>query len=75
MKLAFELIIIPPALYHCGEGSVKRETVVVEIPDDLIPERIRKGMEKDADFNREYASKITYVTDGNNNNVKRYNEN
>lgn len=73
MKLAFELVIIPPALYHCGEGSVKRETVVVDISDDLIPERIRKGMEKDADFNREYVSKITYVTEGNNK-VKRYNE-
>lgn len=67
MKLAFEVIIIPPALYHCGEGSVKRETVVVEIPDDMIPERIRKGMGKDADFTREYVSRITYVTEGNNN--------
>ena len=73
MKLAFELTVIPPALYHCGEGSVRRETVVVEIPDDLIPERIRKGMEKDADFNREYVSKITYVTEGNDK-VKRYKE-
>ena len=73
MKLAFELIIIPPALHYCGEGSVKRETVVVEIPDDLIPERIRKAVEKDADFNREYVSKITYVTDGTIK-VKRYKE-
>ena len=73
MKLAFELIIIPPVLYHCGEGSVKRETVVVEVPDDLIPERVRKAMEKDADFDREFVSKITYVTEGNNK-VRRYKE-
>ena len=73
MKLAFELTVIPPALHHCGEGGVRTETVVVEIPDNLIPERIRKGMEKDADFNREYVSKITYVTEGNTE-VKRYQE-
>ena len=73
MKLAFELTIIPPALYHCGEGSVRIETVVVEIPDDLIPERIRNDIGNNVKLDREYVSRITYVTEGDNK-LKRYNE-
>lgn len=67
MKLAFEIVRIPDLVLHTGNGDVINEVVIVEIPDDIIPERIRNDIGNSADLDREYVSKITYVTEGNNN--------
>jgi hypothetical protein len=74
MKLAFEIVRIPDLVLHTGNGDVINEVIIVEIPDDIIPERIRNDVGNNADLDREYVSRITYVNDGNDN-VKRYNEN
>lgn len=60
MKLAFKVNTVPPNLYYAGQGEVIKQTIIVDIPDDVIPERIRKIASGKLE-EREYISEITVL--------------
>lgn len=45
MKIGFCLTIIPPALYHLGEGGAQPELVEVEIPDEKLPQLVKDALD------------------------------
>lgn len=50
MKIGFCLTIIPPTLYHLGEGGAKPELVEVEIPDETLPQLVKDALDDSKDY-------------------------
>lgn len=50
MKIGFCLTIIPPALYHLGEGGAQLELVEVELPDEKLPQLVKDALDDSKDY-------------------------
>lgn len=50
MKIGFCLTIIPPALYHLGEGGAQPELVEVELPDEKLPQLVKDALDDSKDY-------------------------
>ena len=50
MKIGICLTIIPPTLYHLGEGGAKSELVQVEIPDENLPQLVKDALDDSKDY-------------------------
>ena len=61
MKLGFIITVIPPYLYHTGEGSAEKKMVIIEIPDEQIPKIIKDATNENNDHI--YLSDIVRLSD------------
>ena len=50
MKIGFCLTIIPPYLYHRGEGGAQPEIVEFDIPDDGLPQLVKDALDDKKDY-------------------------
>lgn len=50
MKIGFCLTIIPPSLYHLGEGGAKSELVIVEVSDEKLPQLIKDALDDSKEY-------------------------
>ena len=50
MKIGICLTILPPCLYHLGEGKDKSEIVLVDIPDDKLPKLVQDALDDSKDY-------------------------
>lgn len=50
MTIGICLTIIPPTLYHLGEGGAKPELVMVEIPDENLPQLVKDALDDSKDY-------------------------
>lgn len=50
MKIGFCLTIIPPSLYHLGEGGAKPELVEVEISNENLPQLVKDALDDSKDY-------------------------
>ena len=50
MTLGFCLTIIPPTLYHLGEGAAKPEIFMIDIPEDNLPQLVKDALDDSKDY-------------------------
>ena len=50
MKIGICLTIIPPCLYHTGEGGAKSEIVFVDIAEDKLPKLVQDALDDSKDY-------------------------
>ena len=50
MTIGIYLTIIPPTLYHLGEGGAKPELVMVEISDENLPQLVKDALDDSKDY-------------------------
>lgn len=59
MKIGFCLTVVPPVLYHTGEGKAKEELVEIEIPDDKLPQSVKDALDNEKNWT--YLSHVIYI--------------